>query len=159
VKRNAAKSKADRAAIKNQQSAMQLDLNKSIRMAIQRGEARARAVASRAAKNLKRATMTLKNEMSTSIERAADKVFATVNGGRQKIADNYLSLKAYCVSAKFKWQAYRKKAKQPLVSIGDLSLPLVAWQTLFLVPPPVSVWGVRTLSLSLEERSSRARGP
>jgi hypothetical protein len=124
VKRNAAKSKADRAAIKNQQSAMQLDLNKSIRMAIQRGEARARAVASRAAKNLKRATMTLKNEMSTSIERAADKVFATVNGGRQKIADNYLSLKAYCVSAKFKWQAYRKKAKQPLVSIGDLCATL-----------------------------------
>merc|ERR1712072_1279933 len=124
VKRNAAKSKADRAAIKNQQSAMQLDLNKSIRMAIQRGEARARAVASRAAKNLKRATMTLKDEMSASIERAADKVFATVNGGRQKIADNYLSLKAYCVSAKFKWQAYRKKAKQPLVSIGDLCATL-----------------------------------
>merc|ERR1712072_1154983 len=109
VKRNAAKSKADRAAIKNQQSAMQLDLNKSIRMAIQRGEARARAVASRAAKYLKR---------------AADKVFATVNGGRQKIADNYLSLKAYCVSAKFKWQAYRKKAKQPLVSIGALCATL-----------------------------------
>merc|ERR1711881_215782 len=80
VKRNAAKSKADRAAIKNQ--------------------------------------------MSTSIERAADKVFATVNGGRQKIADNYLSLKAYCVAAKFKWQAYRRKAKQPLVSIGDLCATL-----------------------------------
>jgi len=124
VNRNAAKSKADRAAIRSQMSSMQTDLNKSIRLAIQKGEARAKAVASRAAKNLKRATTTLKNEMSTAIERAADKVFATVNGGRQKIADNYLSLKAYCVASKFKWQAYRRKAKQPLVSIGDLCATL-----------------------------------
>merc|ERR1711988_1187217 len=124
VNRNAAKNKADRKAIRQQQKAMQSDLNKSIRLAIQKGEARARAVASRAAKNLKRATVTLKNELSTSIERAADKVFKTVNGGRQKIADNYLSLKAYCVASKFKWQAYRRKAKQPLVSIGDLCATL-----------------------------------
>merc|ERR1711912_210661 len=75
VKSNAAASKRDRAAIKSQQKSMAKALHKAIRLAIQKGEARARAVASRASKNLKRATTTLKNEMSTAIERAADKGF------------------------------------------------------------------------------------
>merc|ERR1719199_899771 len=73
---------------------------------------------------MKRATATLKSSLSSQIERAADKVFAAVNGNRQKIADNYLSLKAYCVAARFKWNDYRRKAKQPLVSIGDLCVTL-----------------------------------
>merc|ERR1712139_605771 len=66
VRSNAKKSKKGRAVLRQQQKAMQSDLTKSIRAAIQKGEARARAVASRAAKNLKRATTTLKNEMSTA---------------------------------------------------------------------------------------------
>lgn len=136
VRSNAKKSKQGRSVLRQQQKAMQSDLTKSIRMAIQKGEARARAVASRAAKNLKRATTTLKNEMSTAIERAADKVFKTVNGGRQKIADNYLSLKAYCVSAKYKWMGYRKKAKQPLVSIGDMCATLGGMANLVAKPSP-----------------------
>merc|ERR1712072_357331 len=143
VKRNAAKSKADRAAIKNQQSAMQLDLNKSIRMAIQRGEARARAVASRAAKNLKR---------------AADKVFATVNGGRQKIADNYLSLKAYCVASKYKWNGYRSKSKQALVSIGDLCVTLGGMSQIVPKASPGIGMGSKKIRAPFSGKSLKGRG-
>merc|ERR1712093_711193 len=124
VRTNKARAAADRALIRRQQRAMQTDLNKSITRAIQIGESKAKAIADRAAKAMKRATATLKSSLSSQIERAADKVFAAVNGNRQKIADNYLSLKAYCVAARFKWNDYRRKAKQPLVSIGDLCVTL-----------------------------------
>merc|ERR1712146_645322 len=138
--------------------AMQSDLNKSIRLAIQKGEARARAVASRAAKNLKRATVMLKNELSTSIERAADKVFKTVNGGRQKIADNYLSLKAYCVASKFKWMGYRKKAKQPLVSIGDLCATLGGMANLVAKPSPGIGMGRKTIRTLFSGKKIKGAG-
>jgi len=124
VRTNKARAAADRALVRRQQRAMQTDLNKSITRSIQIGESKAKAIADRAAKAMKRATATLKSSLSSQIERAADKVFAAVNGNRQKIADNYLSLKAYCVAARFKWNDYRKKAKQPLVSIGDLCVTL-----------------------------------
>merc|ERR1711881_777724 len=124
VRTNKARAAADRALVRRQQRAMQTDLNKSITRAIQIGESKAKAIADRAAKAMKRATATLKSSLSSQIERAADKVFAAVNGNRQKIADNYLSLKAYCVAARFKWNDYRRKAKQPLVSIGDLCVTL-----------------------------------
>merc|ERR1711881_420799 len=124
VRTNKARAAADRALVRRQQRAMQTDLNKSITRAIQIGESKAKAIADRAAKAMKRATATLKSSLSSQIERAADKVFAAVNGNHQKIADNYLSLKAYCVAARFKWNDYRRKAKQPLVSIGDLCVPL-----------------------------------
>merc|ERR1712054_142162 len=158
VNRNAAKSKQGRAAIRSQMSSMQTDLNKSIRLAIQKGEARARAVASRAAKNLKRATVTLKNELSTSIERAADKVFKTVNGGRQKIADNYLSLKAYCVASKYKWMGYRKKAKQPLVSIGDLCATLGGMANLVAKPSPGIGMGRKTIRTLFSGKKIKGAG-
>jgi len=124
VRTNQARAAADRALIRRQQRAMQTDLNKSITRSIQIGESKAKAIADRAAKAMKKATATLKSSLSSQIERAADKVFAAVNGNRQKIADNYLSLKAYCVAARFKWNDYRRKAKQPLVSIGDLCVTL-----------------------------------
>merc|ERR1711988_846039 len=158
VRSNAKKSKQGRSVLRQQQKAMQSDLTKSIRMAIQKGEARARAVASRAAKNLKRATTTLKNEMSTAIERAADKVFATVNGGRQKIADNYLSLKAYCVSAKYKWMGYRKKAKQPLVSIGDMCATLGGMAILVAKPSPGIGMGRKTIRTLFSGKKIKGKG-
>jgi len=124
INKNRKAAAADRKLIRAQQKAMGIDLNKAVVRAIAIGEAKANAVADRAAKALKSASTTLKNEIATTVERAADQVFQTVNGNRQKIADNYLSLKAYCVAAKYKWTGYRRKSKQALVSIGDLCVTL-----------------------------------
>jgi len=50
-----------------------------------------------------------------------DNVFNILEGKRQKIADNYLSLKAYAVSAADKVEDYVAKGKgRALSSIGDL---------------------------------------
>merc|ERR1712185_839848 len=88
--------KADRQLIREQRSAMEADLNKSKRY--------------------------LQTELSEGIDRAADNVFKIVNGKRQKIADNYLSLKAYAVAAADLVIDYRKKGKngRNLSSVGDL---------------------------------------
>merc|ERR1711975_129685 len=74
------------------------------------------------AANAKRAERNLQTELSEGIDRAADNVFKIVNGKRQKIADNYLSLKAYAVAAADLVIDYRKKGKngRNLSSIGDL---------------------------------------
>merc|ERR1711898_16092 len=58
---------------------------------------------------------------------AADKVFKIINGKRQKIADNYLSFKAYAVSAMDKVTDYTAKGKgRNLSSIGDLMMTVGA---------------------------------
>merc|ERR1711881_751944 len=72
VRDKKAASAKDRALIKAQTDAMNADLNKKIVRSIQMGEARA-----------KRA------------ERTGDKLFKMIQGNHKKIADNYLSLKAY----------------------------------------------------------------
>merc|ERR1711912_158163 len=59
--------------------------------------------------------------MGEKIEAMANKVFKTVQGGRQKIADNYLSLKAYSATAADKITDYVAKGKgRGLGAIGDL---------------------------------------
>merc|ERR1712199_144231 len=115
-------SKADRKLIKDQISALESDLNKSIVRAIAIGEARAKAVEQRINEHLKKTKRYLQTELSEGIDRAADNVFKIVNGKRQKIADNYLSLKAYAVAAADLVIDYRKKGKngRNLSSIGDL---------------------------------------
>merc|ERR1712054_518320 len=113
---------ADRRLIRDQTRAMEADLNKSIVRAIAIGEARAKAVEQRINENLKKTKRYLQTELSEGIDRAADNVFKIVNGKRQKIADNYLSLKAYAVSSADMVIDYRKKGKngRNLSSIGDL---------------------------------------
>merc|ERR1712093_125144 len=102
---------ADRKLIKDQTAAMEADLNKSIVRAIAIGEARAKAVEQRINENLKKTKRYLQTELSEGIDRAADNVFKIVNGKRQKIADNYLSLKAYAVASADLVIDYRKKGK------------------------------------------------
>merc|ERR1712093_516561 len=112
---------ADRKLIKDQTRAMEADLNKSIVRAIAIGEARAKAVEQRINENLKKTKRYLQTELSEGIDRAADNMFKIVNGKRQKIADNYLSLKAYAVSVADKVTDYVGKGKgRNLSSIGDL---------------------------------------
>merc|ERR1711988_747645 len=114
--------KADRVLIKNQINALETDLNKSVVRAIAIGEARAKAVEQRLNEHLKKTKRYLQTELSEGIDRAADNVFKIVNGKRQKVADNYLSLKAYAVATADKVIDYRKKGKngRNLSSIGDL---------------------------------------
>merc|ERR1719324_1378262 len=113
---------ADRKLIKDQTRAMEADLNRSVVRAIAIGEARAKAVEQRINENLKKTKRYLQTELSEGIDRAADNVFKIVNGKRQKVADNYLSLKAYAVASADKVVDYRKKGKngRNLSSIGDL---------------------------------------
>merc|ERR1711871_1055092 len=71
------------------------DLNKALARAISIGEAKAKAVEQRIAEHLKGTKRFLQVELNDQVERAADNVFNIIEGKRQKIADNYLSLKAY----------------------------------------------------------------
>merc|ERR1712139_706043 len=102
---------ADRKLIRDQTKAMKADLNRAVVRAIAIGEARAKAVEQRINENLKKTKRYLQTELSEGIDRAADNVFKIVNGKRQKIADNYLSLKAYAVAAADLVIDYRKKGK------------------------------------------------
>merc|ERR1712162_59047 len=107
--------------IKEQTKAMEADLNKAITRAIQIGEAKAKAVEQRIAAHLKSSKRFLQVELSNSCEDAADNVFKIISGKRQKIADNYLSFKAYAVAAMDKITDYTAKGKgRNLSSIGDL---------------------------------------
>merc|ERR1711959_640041 len=126
---------ADRKLIREQTRSMEADLNKSVVRAIQIGEAKAKAVEQRIAARLKKSKRYLQVELSQRCERMADNVFKIVNGKRQKIADNYLSLKAYAVAAADLVIDYRKKGKngRNLSSIGDLLQTVAA---LGAVKPP-----------------------
>merc|ERR1711964_390655 len=60
-------------------------------------------------------------ELSAKCERMADNVFKMVNGRRQKIADNYLSLKAYAVAVADKVTDYVGKAEG--LGLGGSKIP------------------------------------
>jgi len=97
------------------------DMQKSIARSIMIGEAKARRVADRARGNLARAKRAMLIEISERVETAADNLFKTIQGSHQKIADNYLSLKAYAVTAGGKLKDYVVKGKgKNLSSLGDL---------------------------------------
>merc|ERR1711998_658036 len=113
--------KKDRALIRKQNAAMGADMQKAITRAIQIGEAKAKAVAQRARENLAAEKKTMLVEITNTVEKMADKTFKTIQGKHQKIADNYLSLKAYAVTAKDKLTKYIGQGKgKNLSSLGDL---------------------------------------
>merc|ERR1712178_342647 len=83
--------------------------------------AKAKQVEDEAKQNIKVAAQGLQTLASEKIERMANKVFKLVQGNRQKIADNYLSLKAYASTATDKITDYVAKGKgRGLGSVGDL---------------------------------------
>merc|ERR1712100_520571 len=56
-----------------------------------------------------------------------DMAFKTIQGDHQKIADNYLSLKAYAVTANDKLSDYTAKGKgKNLSSLGDLLISVAS---------------------------------
>merc|ERR1711959_391885 len=122
VVHNYAKASAkDRALIKEETKALEKDLNKAVQRAISLGEAKAKAVEQRIAEHLKDTKRYLQVELNESVERAADNVYKIIEGKRQVIADNYLSLKAYAVAAADSVEDYVTKGEgRGLSSIGDL---------------------------------------
>jgi len=111
----------DRELIKDQNAAMAADMQKAITQAIQKGEAEANAVAQRARSHLAAEKQSMLIEITNTVEETADQLFKTVQGKHQNIADNYLSLKAYAISAETKVVAYVGQGKgKNLSSLGDL---------------------------------------
>merc|ERR1711966_196553 len=92
-------SAADRVLIKKETEVYYADLSKALTRAIDIGEAKAKAVEQRIAIHLKDTQRFLMVELGNQVEEAADNVMKIVEGSRQKVADNYLSLKAYSVAA------------------------------------------------------------
>merc|ERR1719482_350980 len=103
--------KLDRAMIRKQNDAMKRDMDKAIVRAIQIGEAKARKVEERARVNLSRTKKAMMIEITNRIEEGADKAFKTIQGSHAKIADNYLSLKSYAITAKEKLSKYVVEGK------------------------------------------------
>merc|ERR1711865_799174 len=108
--------KLDRELIKTQTASMQKDMNKRIVKAIQKGEAEAKRVAEDARVSLNGMKKAMLVEIAEKVENTADKLFATIQGNHQKLADNYLSLKAYVSKGKGK----------NLSSLGDLLMTVNA---------------------------------
>merc|ERR1711939_472378 len=121
---------ADRKLIRVQRSAMKNDLDKALARAIQLGEARAKAVEERANENIAVTKKGLASQIAVQVENMADNVFRLIQGNRQKIADNYLSLKAYAATAADKITDYLSKGKgRNLMSVGDLLQTVAALST------------------------------
>merc|ERR1711975_213362 len=96
-------------------------MNAALTGAVMFGEARGKAVEQRIAIHRKDVKRWLQIELAAAVDRSADEAFATIQADRQKIADNYLSLKAYAVSAADKVVDQLSKGHgRYLSSIGDL---------------------------------------
>jgi len=114
-------STTDRKLIREERGIMETKLRASIVRAIQVGEAKMKKVEERAMENIATEKKTLMTTISVAVENMADNIFATVQGDRQKIADNFLSLKAYAAAAADKVLVYVGEGKgRNLSSIGDL---------------------------------------
>jgi hypothetical protein len=96
-------------------------MNAALTGAVMFGEARGKAVEQRIAIHRKDVKRWLQIELASAVDRSADEAFATIQADRQKIADNYLSLKAYAVSAADKVVDQLSKGQgRYLSSVGDL---------------------------------------
>merc|ERR1712070_1047293 len=111
----------DRKAIEMERNAIVAKQQKAIARAISLGEAKRALVERTAMENLSVEKKSLLATISAAVENMADNVFATVQGNRQKIADNYLSLKAYTAVAADLIADYLQKGKtRNLSAIGDV---------------------------------------
>merc|ERR1712196_386565 len=139
-------SAADRKLIRVQRAAMKANLDKALARAIQLGEARAKAVEERANENIASTKKALSSQIAVQVENMADNVFRTVQGNRQKIADNYLSLKAYAATAADKITDYLAKGKgRNLMSIGDMLQTAASLSTVKAKPAAGEGFGSNTI--------------
>jgi histone H1/5 len=127
IRRLKSNGKKDRALIRSQNKALGLDLQAKIDRYIQEGEARAKRIAHRARRNLAAAKKSMLLEISARVEATADKLFKMIQGKHKTIADNYLSLKAYAVSAKSMLTKYVIAGKgKNLSSLGEILIATAA---------------------------------
>merc|ERR1719263_1077005 len=106
---------------------MKMDMQKRISRAIQHGEAQAKRVAENARQSLAGMKKAMLIEISEKVESTADELFKSIQGNHQKLADNYLSLKAYAVTSKSALRDYVTKGKgKNLSSLGDLLMTIGA---------------------------------
>merc|ERR1712167_222370 len=150
---------ADRKLIRVQRSALKNDLDKALARAIQLGEARAKAVEERANANIASTKKALSSQIAVSVENMADNVFKTVQGNRQKIADNYLSLKAYAATAADKITDYLAKGKgRNIMSIGDVLKTAAALSTVKAKAAPGEGYGSSKLPLIFSGKVVKING-
>merc|ERR1711865_190865 len=101
----------------------------------------------RATENIATEKRALLTTISSSIENMSDNIFKAVQEDRHKIADNFLSLKAYATTAADKITDYLAKGKgRNLASIGDL-LQSVAVENVKVAPAEGEGFGSPTLPL------------
>merc|ERR1711988_987446 len=152
-------SATDRKLIRVQRIAMKNDLDKRLARAIQLGEARAKAVEERANENIASTKKALSSQIAVQVENMADNVFRTVQGNRQKIADNYLSLKAYAATAADKITDYLAKGKgRNLMSIGDMLQTAASLSTVKAKPAAGEGFGSNTIPLIFSGKNVKING-
>jgi hypothetical protein len=133
----------DRECIGILTDAMKADMNKALVTAVQRGILKAKNELDD--EGVKGALLTT---VSSAIESAADKAFAAVESNRAKIADNYLSLKAYAMTASDAIEDYVAKGKgRYLSSIGDLLGSIGGLSDVEAGPAPGMGFGTKSLPL------------
>jgi len=146
VRSYAKSDKAARARIRTNMRIMRNDMNRKIVRAIQLGQTQLNNVARKAAKAQKKSVAMLRGHLQSRIEKMSDNVFALIQGNQQKLADNYLSAKAYCVAARFKFQDYNRKARMnPLVSVGDWCTTVAALSAVKPRKSPGMGMGLKTI--------------
>jgi len=119
--------KKERALLRSQNKALGLDLQAKIDRYVQEGEATAKRIAHRARRNLAASKKSMLLEISARVERTADKIFTTIQGNHKQIADNYLSMKAYAVTAQSKLtKAVIAGRGQNLSSLGEILVATAA---------------------------------
>jgi len=155
-KRRAAK---DRKNIRTLRSAMKADLDKSITRAVQLGEAKAKAVEQRSMASIASAKKMLLSTATAKIEAMADNVFKMVQGNRQKIADNYLSLKAYATTGADKITDYLAKGKgRNLSSVGDLLSTVASLSSVKATKATGEGFGSKTIPLLFSGKVVKIKG-
>jgi len=149
-----AASATDRKLIRQERDVMETKLRASIVRAIQIGEAKMKAVEERAMENVATEKKTLMTAISVAVENMADNIFATVQGDRQKIADNFLSLKAYAQAAADKVTDYVQKGKgKNLSSIGDLLQTLASTYKMKAKAAVGEGFGAKTVKAPFSEKT------
>jgi hypothetical protein len=153
-------SAADRKAIRAERNGMFADLNKALARAIQLGEARAKKVQEEAQANIKSTQRALTSQIAVQTEFMAENVFKLITGKRQKIADNYLSLKAYAGVAKDAVIDYLSKAGKgrSLSALGDLLTTVGKLFKVKVVPAMGVGFGSRTLPTIFSGRVVKVKG-
>merc|ERR1712022_1552 len=150
---------SDRANIRMMRDGMVADLNKNIARAIQLGEAKIKAVEEEANLNIATERKSLLTTISASVENMADNVFKVTQENRQKIADNYLSLKAYAATAADKIVDYLEKGKgRNLSSVGDLLQTVAGLSDVKTAPAEGMGFGGDTLPMIFSGKTVKVDG-